>query len=262
MKLTTPKQAASERGITTLLMGKTGAGKTTFIGSAQDSVEDAPLLIIDVENGLQSLRDRDDIAVATIESKADMEEALESLSGALEYRTVAIDSITAYADMQLAHYAGDSKPDWDDHANANADVLEVIDKLSKLAKRGINTLMTVRVVDEVVKNPDGSSQVVQIPYIRPQVSKQIYAAVDIVGLIKVGFQNKRVVELTPSPDFTNLKARTPIPVSKLTQVDFGSLIALVKNSEKSGEKVQKPLDKPPPFSKMGSINQNKSAKED
>ena len=243
MKITTPKAHTADKGISTLLLGKVGAGKTTFIGTMPQ-----PLLIIDIDDGLQALRDRDDIDVYSATSISELKSVVQELKAGCDYASIALDSLTSLQDMSLRETTNGNAPSWEDWSALADNTIGIMRDL--LSIREAHTVFSVLVVDEVEKQPDGAKQVVQVPYMRPAVSKYAYAAVDVVGLIKQGFQGKRAVELTPSPDFANLKARSPMPVSKLTQVDFNGLEALLK---KSGEKVEKSIDKPPSFSKIGNI---------
>ena len=62
-----------------LIYGNPGVGKTTLLGTAQDHPETTPMLLIDVEAGVTTLRKRKDIDVITARSIQDIVEDRKSV---------------------------------------------------------------------------------------------------------------------------------------------------------------------------------------
>jgi hypothetical protein len=76
--------------------GDPGAGKTVLAGSADVVPEMRPVLVIDIEGGTFSLRDRyPDVDVVRVQSWKDMQKVYDALyRGEGGYRTVVLDSLT------------------------------------------------------------------------------------------------------------------------------------------------------------------------
>lgn len=81
--------------INMLVYGHPGAGKTVFAGSASQVPEMAPVLLIDVEGGSFSLRERHpDVDVVRVMRFQEMQEVYDQLLKGSEYKTVILDSLT------------------------------------------------------------------------------------------------------------------------------------------------------------------------
>lgn len=96
--------------------GESGVGKTTLIGTAQDHEDTAPLLIIDIEGGMTTLRKKTNIDVVQARSIKEVIEIFNKLhmdtSG--YYKTVGLDSLTELQALDLREIlnaAHKAKPD-------------------------------------------------------------------------------------------------------------------------------------------------------
>lgn len=99
INLTTTREAAALHGVKMMVFGKAGVGKTTLCATAPTPI------IISVESGLLSLRDRD---IPVIEAKTfeDLEEAYTFVTEsehAKDFETICLDSITEIAEVVLAN---------------------------------------------------------------------------------------------------------------------------------------------------------------
>jgi AAA domain len=89
-----------------LFYGDPGAGKTYLLGTAEDDERLRPILILDVEGGVTTLRHRPGIHVKRIRSMKELEDTYNRLyhaisNGRLPFRTVGIDSLTELADLDM-----------------------------------------------------------------------------------------------------------------------------------------------------------------
>jgi hypothetical protein len=86
-----------------LLYGASGAGKTYMLGTAQDHPDMLPLLIIDIEGGVVTLRKRPDIDVIQVRSMKKLIEVANELSRDTTkyYNTVGIDSLTELQKLDM-----------------------------------------------------------------------------------------------------------------------------------------------------------------
>jgi phage nucleotide-binding protein len=87
-----------------MIYGEPGVGKTYFAGTAQDHKMTKPLLMIDIDGGISTLRRRTDIDVIQVRSSKDIIGAYRTLFNAIPsdgkkfpYGTVAIDT---YSELQ------------------------------------------------------------------------------------------------------------------------------------------------------------------
>jgi phage nucleotide-binding protein len=89
-----------------LVYGEAGVGKTYLGGTADDDARMSPVLIVDVEGGLATLRERKSIDVVTVRSMKQIEELYNKLYHSIDnnriyYKTVVIDSLTELADLDM-----------------------------------------------------------------------------------------------------------------------------------------------------------------
>jgi phage nucleotide-binding protein len=90
-----------------MVYGDPGAGKTWLTGSAADDPRTGPILIGDIEGGLTTLRHRSDVDVSPpIRSMKELEKLYNDLyksikNGKMYYKTVALDSLTELADLDM-----------------------------------------------------------------------------------------------------------------------------------------------------------------
>lgn len=106
-----------------LTYGDPGVGKTFLTGTAADSDNTSPVLILDVEGGLTTIRHRTDVDTKAIRSMKDIEDIYNTLYKSIRtvddeptiyYKTVCIDSLTELAalDMKvIMQKAFDKNPD-------------------------------------------------------------------------------------------------------------------------------------------------------
>lgn len=92
--------------INLFLYGEPGTGKTFFAGTAADDERLRPLLILDVEGGMMTLRKKSDIDVIKVRSMQEVEDVYNKLyhsisDGSIMYKTVAVDSLTELADLDM-----------------------------------------------------------------------------------------------------------------------------------------------------------------
>lgn len=90
-----------------LAYGPPGVGKTYFCGSALDDEDTYPVLLLDVDGGAMTLRDKpelDVIQVRTIDQVVDVHNKIQArakASGEFYYKTICIDSLTFLQKMDM-----------------------------------------------------------------------------------------------------------------------------------------------------------------
>lgn len=88
------------------IYGDIGAGKTHFLGTADDDTRTSPLLVLDVEGGLTTIRHRSNVDVVVVRSIKEVEELYNKLylsikDGKMYYKTIGIDSLPELADLDM-----------------------------------------------------------------------------------------------------------------------------------------------------------------
>ena len=96
-RIVSPNDLVEDQGAKILVYGAAGSGKTTLCGTAPGKK-----LFIDMESGLLSVRDQQDIAVIQVKEAGEIIEICEALrNGHLVYDTVCLDSISEMSEILL-----------------------------------------------------------------------------------------------------------------------------------------------------------------
>jgi phage nucleotide-binding protein len=98
----------SVRWLNVLLYGEPGAGKTWLAGSAEESDLTSPVLFLDVEGGIATIRHRKDIDVRTVRSMKELEAIYNQLyhsieDGRIYYKTIVVDSLSELTDVDMRY---------------------------------------------------------------------------------------------------------------------------------------------------------------
>lgn len=97
-----------------LIFGDPGAGKTYLAGTAEDDERTSPVLFLDVEGGIATIRHRAGIDVVRVRSLKQLETIYNHLyhsieDGRIYYKTVVIDSLTELTDVDMRAIMKDAK---------------------------------------------------------------------------------------------------------------------------------------------------------
>lgn len=89
--------------ISLLLYGEPGAGKTHLIGTAMDHPDTNPMLILDVDGGVTTIRKRANVDVIQVRTMKQLEDVHKELVNDTSgyYKTVAIDTITELQKLDM-----------------------------------------------------------------------------------------------------------------------------------------------------------------
>lgn len=128
----------------TTLYGDSGTGKTTVIGTMPGKV-----LIIDTDNGLESVSGIDE-GSAVAECKT-FDDVLEALSYADDFDSIVVDTFDKVQELAIAHVMltrkkkvyGVDKTSLEDYGFATTVLINLVDELVTIAKKGKNVLVLV-----------------------------------------------------------------------------------------------------------------------
>ncbi len=117
-RIASPSDLVQMQGAKILVFGASGAGKTTLCATAPGKT-----LIISMEAGLLSIKDKDNVTAIEVKEASEIEEIAQLLeSGKLDYDTVCLDSVTEMSEILLASEKARSK----DPRRAYGEVIEVM----------------------------------------------------------------------------------------------------------------------------------------
>ena len=117
-RIASPSDLVQMQGAKILVFGASGAGKPTLCATAPGKT-----LIISMEAGLLSIKDKDNVTAIEVKEASEIEEIAQLLeSGKLDYDTVCLDSVTEMSEILLASEKARSK----DPRRAYGEVIEVM----------------------------------------------------------------------------------------------------------------------------------------
>ena len=117
-RIASPSDLVQMQRAKILVFGASGAGKTTLCAAAPGKT-----LIISMEAGLLSIKDKDNVTAIEVKEASEIEEIAQLLeSGKLDYDTVCLDSVTEMSEILLASEKARSK----DPRRAYGEVIEVM----------------------------------------------------------------------------------------------------------------------------------------
>lgn len=228
-------------GINMLVYGSPGVGKTTLAASAQDSPFGADVLFIDVEGGVRSIADRDDITVFRPDSFDDIKEVyLELKNGSLPYKTVVVDSIGETQALGLRTIMRTAKnpefPQLQDYGKSNEQIGRLIRSLRGLAQAtGINVIITALAVESKDEN---TGAILTRPALTPKALELAAGAVDMMGYLTQDRDGKRILKFQPHPAYM-AKLRQPISGAQIPLVienpSMVDILAIVRQAHPKQE---------------------------
>jgi phage nucleotide-binding protein len=198
-------------GVNLVVYGSPGVGKTTFAASAQDSEYGRDVLFIDVEGGVRSISDRDDITIFRPKSFDDIKAVyLELKSGNLPYKTVVVDSIGEAQALGLQTIMRTSRtpdmPGLQDYGKSNEQIGGLIRGLRSMAQsNGINVILTALAVET---KDESTGAVLTRPALTPKALELAAGAMDMIGYLTQDKSGKRVLKFQPNPTYM-AKVRQP-----------------------------------------------------
>lgn len=183
--------AASITWINELIYGDPGAGKTYYLGTAQDHKATKPLLILDVEGGVMTIRDRQDVDVIQVRSMKQVQDAINAIAKEPTpyYSTIAVDSLTELQKLDMRTVMSEQynrKPDTTDiyvpsqreWGKSGERVRMIVRALRDLECNVIMTALAAETKDEK------TGKTLMHPSIPGKLKSEIPGFFDIVGLLR------------------------------------------------------------------------------
>lgn len=209
MQVQTPEDVVPY--INLLIYGEPGAGKTFFCSTAQDSEDTKPILFIDVEGGVLTLRKRPDIDVKSVRSIKEVETIHnEVFRDPSYYRTVIIDSLSELQklDMRTVMLEEKEKSQNPDRIDIDVPTQKAWGKSGERVRRitrafrdlPCNTIMTTLLATEYEEDDKGKEDKQKIrlfyPLLPGKLRGEIPGYFDIVGFLQADATKDGVITRT------------------------------------------------------------------
>jgi phage nucleotide-binding protein len=221
--------------INLLVYGEPGIGKTILLGSADDVPEMRPVLIMDVEGGTFSLRDRNpDVDIVRVTTWKEVQDVYDELqAGRTTYRTVVLDSLTEIQKFSMYQIMIDTKirkPEADPDVPSMHDWSKNIEQIRRFVRAfrdlPMNALFTALAKSD--RNPK-TGIVTKQPYLSGKLSSEVAGFLDIVVYMytKNDGENLRRLLLTGATDEYIAKDRSgrlPLVVEEPTMKNLHQII--------------------------------------
>lgn len=186
--------------INSLFYGEPGVGKTTLLGTAEDSKDTSPMLLIDVEGGVVTLRKRknlDVVAVRSMQQIVDIHRELHSNPG--YYKTVGIDSLTELQKLdmrEIMREASGRNPNQDEDVPSMREWGKSGERIRRIVRAyrdlPMNTLFTAHAIIE----KDANNATAYVPSLPGKLRAELPGFLDIVGymytFVEEGVTTRRI----------------------------------------------------------------------
>lgn len=237
----------ARKGITMLVYGDSGTGKTTLLGT----IADPNTLIIDVEGGLSVLRDKTFDTVRVSEDLANLKEVFDHLQNGLKHTTICLDSATeleAFMIAQLSKIKNREKPTLDEYGAAAYKMRQYMRVLRDLRDKGVNVVITALETPMDLEQGSGVTRTKMYPLMMKKLAPEVAGLFDIVARMKVsvkeGSKGTRFLLLDGTE---NELAKTRYRMEKpWFEADLGKLFATVcKQADGNGKTQVEPAPTTP-----------------
>jgi AAA domain len=201
-KLGVKPPAQSIRWLNGMFFGEYGVGKTHLLGTATEHEMTRPLLIFDIDGGVSTLSQHEDIDVVQVRSYDEMVDAIIALrdsvdkDGEIYYKTIGVDTFSEFAGIDLAYIMrqraeenarlDEDVADQYGYNKSGAHLRRVVRMLRDLP---CNTILTSHVADV----QDSLGRIQYYPMLAGKLRKQIPGFLDFVGYMKAEVDGDEIV---------------------------------------------------------------------
>jgi phage nucleotide-binding protein len=213
----------SDQYMNWLIYGKSGAGKTVLSGSAEAVKLMSPVLFVDIEGGIKSLRafhpNVDVVRVKTFKELQRLGRDIDAKGKDFPYRTLVLDSLSEAQKLSMVEIMKDvvkGDPDRDPDIPAIRDWGKNIEQIRRMVRQFRDLPINVIFTALSVEDKDNRNRTVNQILLPGKLSSEIPGFMDNVGFLYVKQRGEDTVRylLTSQTETTMAKDRT----NKLPQV--------------------------------------------
>jgi len=191
-------------GITMLVYGKPGTGKTTLAGTLPPE----ETLLINIEGGTGVLSDKPIDMVEIDKNLGNLELILEQLDAGTKYKHIFFDSATELEMAMLVYLGSQGKlhgvPEMQHYQRVQFGIRRILRRLRDLKDRGINVIVTAHEMDIDTQLENGQTITKTIPALSKRVVFEVCGLFDIVAHLEIsskeGHEGERGLRLDPTPE--------------------------------------------------------------
>lgn len=180
-----------------MVYGEPGSGKTHLLGTAQDHKDTSPLLILDIDGGVQTLRKRKDIDVIQIRTYDQLVNTYREIyasikNGKLDWGTIGLDTLSELAKVDIGTISKD-------FADVNPKLDEDVPDMRAYYKSGNHIRKIVRAFRDLPCNTifnchtgtdkDNFNRTITFPQLAGKLRVDIPGFLDIVGWLRVEMED-------------------------------------------------------------------------
>jgi phage nucleotide-binding protein len=184
-----------------IVYGPPGVGKTVLAGTAEDSLNTAPVLIADIEGGTRSIRKRKNIDVVRIRSTDELVELHRKLATENDgyYKTCVIDSLTELQKLDMVDIMRElisKRPDLDPDVPSQREWGKSIEHMRRIVRGFRDLPMNTIFTALVIVDKDNNGNITYTPSLPGKLKMEISGFVDVVGymtaIMEDGVSTRRI----------------------------------------------------------------------
>jgi len=226
MKIEKTNEIAA-KGITVLLYGDSGVGKTSTAGTL-----DNPLLI-DIEGGVACLQHKDIDTVRIHSDLSNIKDIFDEISTIEGYGAVMFDSATELEKFMLIELAKRSRnegmPTLQDYGIVSFRMRDYMRRLRDLRETGMDVIVTALEMPLELEQGDGVIRTRAYPMMGRRLAPEICGLFDIVGHMEVstkkGHEGERFIRLQPTEQIV---AKNRYNEDRYCTADLGALFEKIR----------------------------------
>lgn len=201
-KLGAQAPAQSLSWLNALVYGEPGTGKTHLLGTAQDHADTSPLLVLDIDGGVTTLRKRKDIDVIQVRSYAQLVTVYKDLynaideKGKLPYKSIGIDTLSELQKVDISEVA---RMFADENGKLDPDVPDMRayyksgEHIRKIVRAFRDLPCNVFFMCHASSDRDNFNRLTYFPHLPGKLKHDIPGFLDIVGLLRSEKEDDGVV---------------------------------------------------------------------
>lgn len=184
-----------------LVYGDAGVGKTFFGGTAQDHKETSPVLILDVEGGVATLRKRPDVLVVRIKSIIDLMKVYNEIDKALVNnerdtpKTVVVDSLTELQKLDMNDIMKallKQHPDRDPDVPSQREWGKSSNHMRQIIRRFRDLPVNVIFTALAKRDQEAEGTVLTMPSLPGKLATEAPAFLDVVGFMYTQIKDSKI----------------------------------------------------------------------